>query len=354
MCEQKRIVFFHPTSAGNTYWPQVIETLKAVADDLGIIVEPHGFDVDNRFSKALTGAAVLQDDPRPDGAILSVAFGQSKPLLQIIEDLHIPTFIQGPLFPKELAQLGGSPRNAYTYWIGYFYQNEEEKGYQLGKILLSSAREQSAFGRDGRIHVAGIGGDRTWFGSLQRNAGLARAVGEDPAAILHQVVPSNWTVPDGKRIAHALIERYPETSVIWAASDQLAIGAAEALKEAGKQLGSNGFTGGLDLSKVGLQYVENGSFVATTGSPFISWAQVLIYLYDYLHGKDFMEDPGLEFSLKNCTITADSPAFCRTMLNTYSRIDFREFSKACNPELHLYDFSSWYPHKPVNQEAYEK
>ena len=346
VCKPLCIVFFYPTSEENTYWPQVLEVLNSVAADLDIVLEPHGFDVNNRFSKSLTGAAILRREPRPDGAILSVAFGQSEALLQITEELKIPTLLQGPLFPDELEQLGSRPRNRYSSWVGYFYQNEEEKGYQLGKILIQEASNRAACGEDGRIHVVGIGGDLTWFGSSQRNSGLIRAVSENPQAVLHQVVPSNWTVTDGQRIAAALLERYPETSVIWTASDQLAVGAAKALKQAGKQLGKTGFTGGLDLSPVGFQQVENGSFVATTGSPLLAWGQVLIYLYDYLNGKDFAIDPGAEFSMENGTATPATLAFYREVSQSYRQLDFRSFSKVYRPDLQRYDFSEWYPLVP--------
>ena len=103
---QKRIVFFLPTTENNTYWPQVIHVLKAVAQDLGLTIETHAFDVRDRFVRHVEGLDILKSEPRPDAAIIAVGRGDARPLLETAESLNIPVFIQGPLFPKELPGVG--------------------------------------------------------------------------------------------------------------------------------------------------------------------------------------------------------------------------------------------------------
>lgn len=91
-----------------------------------------------------------------------------------------------------------------------------------------------------------------------------------------------------------LLARYSGVSVVWSASDQLALGASEALRRADLQPGEDAFTGGLDLSLVGLEAVSRGSLTATVAAPTSMWARILRYLHDYLRGNDFAEEVGTE------------------------------------------------------------
>lgn len=180
-----RINVFTPTTAGNTYWPQVYAILRAAAADLGIEILSHEFDVRDRYAKAVEGVDILRSTPDVDGAIFSVAFGQTEPLLRTAEELGIPVMIQGPLFESELSELGGGPRRRFHNWIGVFAEDEGAKGFRLGQLLIEEARRRGS-GSDESVRVVGIGGDDTWFGSRLRADGLVRAVSEDRRAELLQ------------------------------------------------------------------------------------------------------------------------------------------------------------------------
>lgn len=335
-CEM-RIVIFTPTSENNTYWPQVFRILESAADDLGIILEKYEFDVQNRFTKQVDGVALLNEMDKPDAAIFSVAFGQARPLAMAAEELGIPFFIQGPLFPSELPEIGESPRNEIKNWIGYFYQNEEEKGYILGKELIDMAIERNMHDSKGFINIIGIGGDLTWFGSELRSNGLKKAVAEYSEVQLYQIVPTQWTQEESRAKSALLLNRYSDISIIWTASDQLAIGASEALEES--ELDINALTGGLDLSLTGLNSVQNGEITATVSSTLFSYAEILIYIYDYLKGVDFIDDPGIEIQTELYTATSNNVNVYLDLYSDIDSIDFSLFSKVYNEDLENYDFS---------------
>jgi ABC-type sugar transport system substrate-binding protein len=339
IAQKKRIVFFHPTSENNTYWPQVVKVLRAVAEDLDFVIIPYAFDVGDRFAREFKGVQILKKMPKPDAAIFCVSYGNTEPLLQAVETLDIPVFIQGPLFPSELPDVGYSPRKKFKKWIGYFYQDETEKGYILGKTLLTAAREANAFAKDSNIHVVGVGGDSTWFGSQLRKDGLVRAVDEDPEAKLLQVVSTKWTPVEGKKKATLLLKRYPEVSVVWAASDQLGLGASEAIEDSGRILGKTGFVGGLDLSMLGLQSVKKQRLVATVASSMLAYAEIAVYLHDYIHGIDFANDVGTEISTKIYTGTKASADLHLLLSDSYDTVDFKKLSKVYNKKIIKYDFS---------------
>lgn len=334
-----RIAFFTPNSEGNTYWPQVFRIMGLVAQSLGFEFVPYSFGVQNRFTRLRDSLQTLNEQPRPDAVIASVVIGQSKGILEAAQSMGIPVFILGPLFPAELPAIGGAPRVQYQNWPALFNWAEEQKGYALAKVLLQAALRQNAVADDGHIHVVGLGGDPSWFGSGLRQAGLRRAVAEHPKAVLKQVVPTHWAQQEGQQYTARLLTRFPQASVFWAASDQLGAGAARALVAAGKVPGQTAFTGGLDLSALGLDLVSQGQFVATAASPLLSYAQVAILVYDYLQGRDFEAELGSEIEFPTLVATRDNAAQHLRLGQCAHRIDFKAFSKAHNQKLARYDFS---------------
>jgi ABC-type sugar transport system substrate-binding protein len=336
---ETRIIIFTPTTANNTYWPQVYAILDAAAEDLGVEIISHEFDAGDRFAMHLEGVEILRNTPDIDGAIFSVAFGQAEPLLRMTESLGIPAIIQGPLFESELERVGHRPREVFASWVGYFYQDELEKGYELGRVLISQALEAGLLGGREPGLVAGIGGEPTWFGSELRASGLEQAVAEESRAILTQVVPTRWAPSEGRRVAAALLGRYPGISIIWAASDQLALGAVEAAERAGRVPGEDLLIGGLDLSEAGLRAVDEGVLAATVASSLLSYAEILIYLYDYIHGADFAPEVGTEIHFGIHVATEETAEVHLSLYESVEAIDFRHFSRALNPERRGYDFS---------------
>jgi len=337
--QKKRIIMFSPTSKNNTYWPQVYRILEAASEDLHIDFRHYKFSVEDRFAKHIEGVNILKEKPYADGAIFCVAFGQTRPLLKTADNLNIATFIQGPLFESELSELGGDARRTIQNWIGYFYQNEKEKGYLLGKTLINAAISENAYAESGMVNVVGVGGDHTWFGSKLRAEGLKKAVSEEPKAKLKQIVSTQWSPSEGYQKTKLLLERYPQTSVVWAASDQLAIGAYQALQDGGKVLGETGFTGGLDMSKNGLKEVKNGNLVATVSSTLFSYAEILIYLYDYLNDIDFKNETGTTIQTDIYIANQKNAGRYLSLFNFFGKIDFKNFSKAYNPQMKEYRFS---------------
>lgn len=334
-----RIVLLSPNSEGNTYWPQVFRIIDQVALTLGFEFVPYSFGVLDRYARQTDALRILTTEPRPQAVIASPVIGHSAPLLDVAESLGVPVFILGPLFPSELPAVGQAPRKKYKTWAALFNWAEEEKGFALGKALLEEAQAQKAFAADGTIQVVGVGGNPSWFGSGLREAGLKRAVAAHPKAVFKQVVPTQWTPAEGRRLTTRLLGRYPQASVFWAASDQLGAGAAQALTEHGRTLGKNAFTGGLDLSGLGLQLVKDGQFVATAASTLLSFAQVAVLVYDYLHGIDFAPRLGSTVEFPTLVATRANVDAHLRLSGCVQSIDFRNFSKAYRPIVGRFDFT---------------
>ena len=337
--ERLRIAVFTPTTEGNTYWPQIHAILDAAAEDLGVELFIDSFDVRDRYAKQDRGAEILRSTRGLDGAILSVAVGQTEPLLTVAERLGIPVMIQGPLFESELPNLGLEPRRRFSSWIGVFSEDEYAKGLELGRVLVEQALEGGMTKDDGSIAVVGIGGDPSWFGSALRAEGLLAAVRQRPQADLLQVAPTKWTESEGYDMAKRLLRRYPEATVFWAASDQLAIGASRALRSSGRVIGEDVVVGGLDLSAAGLEHVRDGHMTASCASLLTEYARVLVYLTDYLRGMDFADLEGSAITFPVFTATAGNANRYIALYRAHRRIDYRALSRTLNPRRDSYDFS---------------
>lgn len=313
------VAVFTPTTEDNTYWPEVHSVMRAAADSLGIEVTFFEFHVGDRFTRAEEGPRILRRDPRPDAAVFSVAFGQTMPLVETAEALDIPFFLNGPLFPEEMEELGGEPRSDYENWIGYFREDEQQKGYLLARLLIEAVRDKRNADQDSTVRIAGVSGDQLWHGTALREAGLREAVAEDAGAELTQIVPTRWTPAEGREMARRLQQRYPDMDAIWAASDQLALGVSQANADV--------ITGGLDLSRAGLEAVRDGTLNATVAASPIIWAEVLVHLHDYLHGMDFRDRVGTQMYFQPDVATESNAGDIIEEREDYETIDFRRYSR---------------------------
>ena len=321
------VAIFTPTTANNTYWPEVHSVIRAAGADLGISLEIHEFDVQDRFAKVSEGVQRLDTETRPDAAIFSVEFGQAIRLMDAAEKAGIPFFLNGPLFPEELSELGGKPGREYNYWAGYFHEDEELKGFLLAQRLIAAARAAREGHGTEPIHVAGINGARAWYGSILREAGLRRAVDEHPDVELLQMVYTRWTPEEGREMASQIMRRYPDVAVLWAASDQLALGAAEAVSERRAHGEPRVYTGGLDLSDAGIEAVLRGELQATVAATSLLWAQALIDLHDQLRGLDPAGDGNAVFLAAPVVADRSTAKDIRARSRDFESIDFRQFSR---------------------------
>ncbi|RYZ71548.1 MAG: hypothetical protein EOP09_04505 [Proteobacteria bacterium] len=337
--ELPRIAFFNPSSVGNTFWPQVFLSMEEAAKDLGFIFLHYDLGFEDRMATEERIREVLNSNLKVDAIMASTTINSARRILASPQTKSSTIIFEGPLFPSELKTLTQDAKNVHPNWLGFFEQNEQEKGYQLAQLLIERARHKKAIGKDGRIHVLGIGGAKKWYGSHLRELGLKKAIEESKDAVLNQIVSADWSTERSRTLSGKLLERFPETSVIWAASDQMALGVVEALVASGRKLGESGFTGGLDFSEVGLKEVKKGTFEATVGSPAYFYTKVAIFLYDYVtHAYPTGKNPP-DLTAEVFVATKENASDLLLSRQVIAELDLREFSLKYHPELKEYDFS---------------
>ncbi len=181
--------------------------------------------------------AVLAIDPNlpPDTA----------PLVKLCEDagVYCMTFFvkDKDLHPKT------------QYWVAYGEFNGTPQGYAIATELFK------AMGGKGKI--VSILGPRGHSASIQRRAGLEQAMKETPGIELVGEENADWDRTKGLNVMQNLLVAHPELTGVWSANDQMALGAVEALRSAGK-IGQIPIVG-VDGADEAVQGIINGEYTAT-------------------------------------------------------------------------------------------
>jgi ABC-type sugar transport system substrate-binding protein len=106
------------------------------------------------------------------------------------------------------------------------------------------------------VQIIAINGAFSDVPAEQRFLGLQQAIKEDRNSNLLRSTHANWLQKSAHCKTMCLSQRYPETTVYWAASDLMAIGVEQALTKQGLIQGKDYLTGGVDWSKEGLTAVK--------------------------------------------------------------------------------------------------
>jgi ABC-type sugar transport system substrate-binding protein len=224
----------------------------------------------------------------------------------------------------------GNERERYPHWIGSATPDNTRGVFRLAKALHNALGGQP-------IRALGITGPPSAPVSNERALGLTNYVASVPGSRLEQLVYGDWSELDGQRKAQVLLARYPEANLLWAANDEMAMGALQAASERGAQV----VVGGMGGWTRALRSIGDGGLAATlTGHHLIgSWA--LVMLYDHANGIDFASDGGTRRKLDYLHVVrrANLREYETTFVEHKQPIDFRHYSKAYRPQLAHYDFS---------------
>lgn len=320
------------------------EFAKAVAKDLNINLksvypskeETSNYGNMNRFSYEEFAKKYFLDTQYKPDVIISVLFRKTgRHILEFSHSSRIPLFIVNTNISQEDEAFVKNPREVYPYFLGLVASNE----IQAGKLLLNTLVSQAKRNKPNKtIEVLGISGPREAIEAHHRNEGLYQAIQQQNNTHMHQVVYANWDKQKAYELTKKLLRRHNNgIDVIWAASDSMALGAKQAVKEAGIDV----IIGGIDWSKEGIENVKNGQLQASVGGHFLNGGIALILLHDYFKGIDFKNELSSKVNLDMFALT---PYNMQEYKNSFSsknweKIDFKNYSKVYNKSLKSYTFS---------------
>lgn len=144
----------------------------------------------------------------------------------------------------------------YSQWLSHITYNGVESGKQIGDALA-----EAIGGSGGIIALQGI---LDTGAAKDRFAGLEESLSANPDVKLLDEQTANFSRDEALSVTKTLLTKYgDEIKGIWAANDDMALGALAALEQAGRD---DVAVVGIDAVPDALTAIENGSMTATVSS----------------------------------------------------------------------------------------
>lgn len=271
--------FVNPDYRGDPFWDSVTEVLLAAADNLGMKLEVR-YGEGNRLRSTEEALSLLKE-PGLDYLLTIFQSGQGGRILSAAESAGTPVFFFNTDIPESDTGRVGIPGQIFTQWIGHLVPDDRQAGRLLGSELREAAVRNAL---PMPLKVVGFTGSRESTPSRLRVEGLGLAVRAQSDLDLQQVVYSNWEPEITAQQLPVLLKRYPQTSVIWSASDGMALAAISAAEQIGLVPGRDVIGGGIDWTENAIQAVAEGRLAVTVGGHFMDGAWSLVLLHDFHHG----------------------------------------------------------------------
>lgn len=335
-----KVGFVAPADPADPFFSEVVEVMQAAADDLNIELKVD-YSGRNMSMYARKRGLKLINTYKPDYFLTGFWPGGAKYHLQGAEVAGIQSFVfNAPVITDEDFSVT-TPRRELPSWLGQMTPDNQKASYQLSDILIEEARKRKLQDDKGKVHLVALNGEGEDISARHRMDGLKARINQHKDVILHEIVLAGWMKGTADRETERMLQAYPETSVIWAASDHMALGAAEAAERVGRKPGEDIIIGGFDWNEANLRDIKAGRITASIGGHIFEGALVLILLYDYHKGIDFTGELGVKFYSPMHAITAGNVDQYQALLGdvNWNSIDFTKFSKALNPAVKRYDFS---------------
>ncbi|PCK03431.1 MAG: hypothetical protein COA42_21125 [Alteromonadaceae bacterium] len=324
-----------------SFWGDVRDFSQDVAGDLGINLTH--ISANSRFETLKKAKALFEQNEKPDYLVYHYQVRTSPLILRLAEEAGIKSFILNTNIPETEVQELGLPREKMKHWIAHLSPDDTYVGYQLADLLIRGKKENNKFSsaENKPINIIGIGGfDYPVAGPL-RERGLRQRIAMESDVVLNRYIFTDWSAENAAAGVSHLLRIYPDTSVIWAATDNLAHGAVRAIREHGIDRGKSIAVGGIDWTSQGIAAVKSGDMQVTLGGHYMNGGWALVLINDFHHGLDFKDELGTVINLPMLPITSREVDQYIEVFgeDKWKDIDFKQYSKYFNPSLTRYDFS---------------
>ena len=310
------IALFVPRSETEA-WQSQIKFAQAAANDLGITLQV--YDANNQ-SKTMLRQVTEACEKGVDGILFMNYEQVGEKILTIAEHYKIPSI----LYNTEFISSDMPPRTTYQFWKGSITPDDKKAGALLAEQLLLKAEVQKLE----NIHMLVINGNMKELSAQYRNQGLYQFIKHHPKVLVVSEADTgiNWSRNEAKRQFKAHYQQHPNINMIWAASDELALGARDAMAELSLPMDSI-IVGGIDWLPEALHIIKGQAPYISVGGHFTEAAWGLILLTDYLNGNDFAAE-STQFHSQMYAINHQNINMFNSFINdNWQRIDFNALSK---------------------------
>ena len=148
-------------------------------------------------------------------------------------------------------QTAGTPCKDFITFMGSDFQTQ---GVRAAKALAEAT--------GGKVEIAEIQGAYGNSVETQRTDGFAQELKKSPGMHLVAAQSGNWSATDAQRVMEQLLLAHSNINALYAQADVMALGAIQAIKQAGKQPGKDVMIISIDGTKAAVQDVADGTMAA--------------------------------------------------------------------------------------------
>ncbi|MBU1631440.1 MAG: diguanylate cyclase [Candidatus Omnitrophica bacterium] len=256
--DKNRFVFC--SSSLSPFYSNVLRGVKEVAEEVGSVdvIVLSGSDDPNyggRYEKQLGSLRKAIEDK-----VDAIGLCSKQNVGDIIVKANKAKI---PIFVFNLNTLKMNPPGKIA---SYIYYEQKEAGRMVGHFMVRLLRTEG--------NVAIIEGISEGSDSIDRKKGFIEVVKKYPAIKIVESRPADWNRDKAKLVAKELIKKYPHLDAFFCLSDEMALGAVEAVKEAGKI--NKIFTMGFDGNKNAIQSIKKRELFATLNTNPVGMGKVLM------------------------------------------------------------------------------
>jgi len=205
-------------------------------------------------------------------ALVETGYG---PVLQEAQKAHIPVIMIDRDVAKE------DQKYRMTIMGSDFIKEGEKAGTWLAKYLKDKNMDDGTT----PIDIAELQGTTGSAPAIERAEGFRNISKDHPNWQIKHSQDGDFTSSQGKQVMEAFLKDDPKIQVLFAHNDQMALGAIEAIKEAGLQPGKDITIIGMDGVKGMFQAIVNGEANCTVECNPLLGPQAVQAIHDLRAGK---------------------------------------------------------------------
>lgn len=334
------VVFLNPGLSTETFWTTYTRFMQAAADELGMTLRVEYSE--RRADLALGHArAILNGPQRPDYLVLVNEQYVAPEIMRLSRGTGVKLFlVNNGLTASQALSIEAQP-DKYAEPLGTLVSNDEEAGFQMLHQMVAQLPRDS-----GPVDLLAFAGVKTTPASQLRVEGMRRAMADYPQVRLRQVVYGGWNRQRAYEQAQQLLERYPDTRLVWSANDEMAFGAMQAFEEAGHRPGHDVLFGTVNGSPEALRARIDGRLSVLLGGHFSLGGWAMVMLHDDALGLAVNRDGLREHRVPVLQVIDQAKA--KRWLELLERadygVDFQHYSAEGRPASYQYPFLT----SPIN------
>jgi galactofuranose transport system substrate-binding protein len=218
-------------------------SFKETATQQGVTLK--FYDAQNKIENQVSAFHQFNQDPSVNVIVLAA--------LDVTgyDDVLAEAKANGKIVILEDRRIDAAPTTYYTYIGSDFITEGHKSAAALCDLLKNSAKK----------NVVEISGAVGASAAIDRAKGFREKMG-DCGMTITQSQTGNWGVPESKAVMAAFLKQSTDIQAVFAHNDEEAIGAIQAIEEAGLTPGKDIFVLGLDATADGFKYLISGELSA--------------------------------------------------------------------------------------------